>query len=497
MTTPPATAAARPGTAARLSAATYRTSRPEPGIVHLGLGNFHRAHQAVYTAAALAEEDGPWGIAAAANRSRAVASAMTEQDLLYSVVEISPEGAAVSVPGVHTEVLVAADEPGTLVDRIAAASTRIVTLTVTEHGYTYSPATLGLDVGAPAVRHDLAAPDAPRTPIGQIVAGLRRRAATHGTPLTVVSCDNLSDNGAHTRRLVREFAALLPGGDDLTGWIDTNVAFPSTMVDRIVPATAPEHLAVAAERLGLDDRAAVPAEPFTMWVLEDRFAAGRPRWEAGGAIFSADVAGYELLKLRLLNGTHSLIAYLGLLSGRRTIPDSVALPFVESAARAVLAGDYLPTLTVPAEIVLDEYVERLFQRFRNSALAHRAAQVGSDGSLKLPQRVTRPALEHLDAGRMPHHLALTVAAYLRCLAPLPGDDLPEGVRDVRDPARERLGELGARASTSRELVEAALLGEGLFGSELGHRTPFLDRTAALLDVLRRHGPETAAAEAAG
>ncbi|GLZ07052.1 hypothetical protein Acsp03_45180 [Actinomadura sp. NBRC 104412] len=493
---------AGPPSLPRLSSATFAAARrperhrpPEPGIVHLGLGNFHRAHQAVYTAAALAEEDGPWGIVGAAHRSREVVSAMAAQDLLYSVVQIWPGGAQVEVPAVHTEVLVAADEPAALVERIAAPSTRVVTLTVTERGYTCARASSGLDLDSPLVRHDLAEPDAPRTPIGQIVAGLRARARAGGPPISVVSCDNLGGNGELTRRLVREFAAHLPGGDDLLDWIGANAAFPSTMVDRIVPATTDRHRALASARLGLDDRAPVPAEPFSMWVLEDAFAAGRPRWEAGGAIFTADVAGYELLKLRLLNGTHSLIAYLGLLSGRRTIPEAVALPFVESAARSVLAADYLPTLTVPAEIEIGEYVGRLFERFANSALGHRTAQVASDGSLKLPQRLVRPALDHLGSGRMPHHLALTVAAYLRCLAPLPGDDLPAAVRDVRDTARDRLGRLAATAADGAGLVRDALLKERLLGAELGEHSEFVRRTAELYDVLRRHGPEAAVREA--
>jgi fructuronate reductase len=482
----------------RLSARRFFGSsrRPaEPGIVHLGLGNFHRAHQAVYTAAALAEEDGPWGVIGVAHRSRAVVSAMAEQDLLYSVVEISPGATEVVVPGVHSEVLVAADDPRAVVGRIAAPSTRIVTLTVTENGYGYSPVTRGLDLDAPSVRRDLAVPDEPRTAIGLIVAGLRARAESHGTPISIVSCDNLTGNGDLTRRLVHEFAAHLPDGDGLLQWLGSNATFPSTMVDRMVPATGPAHRALAARRLGLDDRVPVPAEPFSMWVLEDAFAAGRPRWAAGGAIFTSDVAAHEVLKLRLLNGTHSLIACLGLLAGRETISDAVAEPFIESAARAVMTREYLPTLDVPPEIEIADHLERLFERFGNPALRHRASQVASDGSLKLPQRLVRPALDHLAAGRVPHHLALTVAAYLRCAAPFPGDDMPAAVREVRDPARERLARLAAEAPNSAAFVHRVLMEERLLGPEIPEHESFIERVAELHDILGRHGPQAAAREA--
>ncbi|GAB2977176.1 mannitol dehydrogenase family protein [Amycolatopsis acidiphila] len=453
------------------------------GIVHLGLGNFHRAHQAVYTAAALAEEPGDWGILAAASTSRTVVSALRAQDLRYHVVELSPGRAEISSPAVHTGVLVAAEETETLVAAIAAADTRIVTLTVTEHGYSYSPETLGLDLDSAAVRHDLRDVP-PRTPIGQLTRGLQRRARTHGHGVTIVSCDNLAGNGRHTRQLVREFAAALPD-PELVDWIDRHVRFPNTMVDRIVPATTDETRRIVAERLGVEDAVPVPAEPFTMWVLEDDFARGRPRWEAGGAIFTGDVGAYELLKLRLLNGTHSLIAYLGLLSGAHYISDAVARPFVERAARRVIAEDYLPTFTPPEAIDVDDYVEQLFGRFSNSALAHRTSQVGSDGSLKLPQRITEPVLWHHKQGRVAGHLALTVAAYLRCV---------ELGTEIRDPALERLRPLVARARSARELV-GALFDEGqVFAPELADCGDFLDRTGRLLDILREHGPAQAAAE---
>ncbi|MFB8267625.1 mannitol dehydrogenase family protein [Streptomyces sp. NPDC055955] len=494
--------------AARLNAATspsgtllhHRTLTPaDTGIVHLGLGNFHRAHQAVYTGAALAHEEGPWGILGVAGRSTEVADALRAQDLRYTVAEVSPDGTRCIIPAVHTGVLVAAREPEQVQRALAAPGTRVLSLTVTENGYTYSPRTGGLDLDHPGVRADLRGNRAaPQTTLGRIVRALQERATTHGAPVTVVSCDNLVGNGDHTRRLVEEFISHLPAGEreEVDAWLTAgNVAFPNTMVDRIVPATTDAERTAVAEALGLRDEVPVPAEPFTMWVLEDRFAASRPAWEAAGALFTDDVQPYELLKVRLLNGTHSLIAYLGALAGRDTIPESTAQPFVTDAARAVLWDEYLPSLTVPDEVDLDAYVTQLFTRWSNSALGHRTRQVGSDGSVKLRQRIPGPALLHLRAGRMPHHLALTVAAYLSCLAPAAGFDPGEHAAAMIDPARERLAHLRVRTGGGPSFA-AAVLDDGLFGDELPQHPEFASRVGEFFDLIHARGPLAAAAEAA-
>lgn len=476
----------------------HRRAVTETGVVHLGLGNFHRAHQAVYTAAALAHSDGPWGILGVASRSAAVAEALRAQQFRYSVVELSPEGSRVTVPAVHTGALVAAEQPDAVLDAIAAPGTRIVSLTVTEHGYTFSPRTGGLDLDHAGVRADLRGDGPPRTTLGLIVRGLQRRLRADATPLTVLSCDNLVGNGAQTGRLVREFAEALPAGerDDLVGWLDEGaVTFPGTMVDRIVPSTTDRYRTAVAERLGLRDEAPVPAEPFTMWVLEDRFAAGRPGWEHGGALFTDDVEPYELLKLRLLNGTHSLIAYLGALDGGATVPEAVARPFVAEAALRVLRDEYLPSLTVPPGVDLDAYVAQLFDRWANTALGHRTRQVGSDGSVKLRQRVPEPALRQLRGGRMPHHLALTVAAYLCCVAPPAGFDPGPHAAAMADPARDGLRATAERATSVGDFVAAAL-DSGLLGDGLREFPRFAERVAEFIAVLVRHGPAAAAGAAA-
>jgi fructuronate reductase len=348
------------------------------------------------------------------------------------------------------------------------------------------------------VQHDLEQAAAPRTPIGQIVRGLQQRARTHGQPVTILSCDNLSDNGHHTRRLVREFASLLPAAE-ATGtleWIDANVTFPSSMVDRIVPATTEHYRTLVAEQRGYTDRIPVPAEPFSMWILEDNFIAGRPAWEAGGAIFTDDVAGYEQLKVRLLNGTHSLIAYLGALSGAATIPESTAVDYIEAAARTILRHEYLPSVTVPAAVDVDAYEAQLFSRWRNSALGHRTSQVGSDGSVKLRQRIPLPALQMLNGGVMPQYLALTTAAYLSCIAPLDGFDPGIHAHEMQDPARESLKHLAAGSASGRELAEKVIGQLHLLGDELATHDDFIHRTGELIDVIHQHGPQAAASAAA-
>ena len=487
----------KPPLSAKTPGVLRRPSAPAPGIVHLGLGNFHRAHQAVYTDAAITADGGDWGIIGVSSRSSAITDAMHAQDMLYTVVEISPEGSKFTVPRVHTDAFVAAGNPGRVITAIGDGATRIVSLTVTENGYNYTPATGSLNLKDPAVQHDLAQPNSPATPIGQIVRGLQFRARTHAEPVTILSCDNLADNGHHTRRLVQEFASMLPAAEaaETAAWIDSHVSFPSSMVDRIVPATTEHYRQLVAQQRGYTDLIPVPAEPFTMWIVEDNFIAGRPAWEAGGAVFSNDVAAYEQLKVRLLNGTHSLIAYLGALSGAATIPESVGQATIERAARSVLRNEYLPSVSVPAGVDVDAYEEQLFSRWRNTALGHRTSQVGSDGSVKLRQRIPLPALQMLDGGQMPHLLALTAAAYLSCIAPLHGFDPGAQADAMEDPARVLLACLAGQSRSGQELAERVLGDHHLLGDELAERSEFIERTGQLIDTIHSSGPLAAIADA--
>jgi fructuronate reductase len=315
--------------------------------------------------------------------------------------------------------------------------------------------------------------------------------------MAIVSCDNVAANGEHTRALVLEFVGLLaePDAAQLREWIERTIGFPSTMVDRIVPATRAEHRARADELLGRHDAEPVVAEPFSMWVLEDRFPAGRPRWELAGAILSDEVRRYEQLKLRLLNATHSLIAYLGLLAGARSIAQAVARPEIRRAAEHLIGDDLRPTLDAPSRVDVPHYVEELFARFANDALDHRACQVASDGSLKLAVRITGAVLHHAARGTVPRGLALLVASYVRCLA-TPDAYAAARLGAIADPQRARLEDLGRRSRDSRELVDA-VFALGIFAAALAAATPFVEAVAELHAVLVAHGHRAAIEAAIG
>ncbi|WOF23355.1 mannitol dehydrogenase family protein [Microbacterium betulae] len=469
-------------------------SAPETaGIVHLGLGNFHRAHAAVYTARALAHEAGDWGIHGFANRSRRVVDALRAQDGRYSVLELSERGRGAAVVDVHRGLDVLAETPDAFVASVSDPARRILTLTVSEAGYCRSARTGALDADLPEVRHDLGAPERPRSTVGLIARGLAVRAAD-GEPFTVLSCDNLTANGAATRAVVTEFLEASGASSDVLDYVAGHVSFPDSMVDRIVPATVPETIEEVGRILGVRDEAPVPAEDFAMWVLEDSFAAGRPAWDRAGAIFSDEVEAYELVKLRLLNGSHSLIASLGALDGRETIADAWGEEFVRDAVHAVVEDDYLPTIRLPRGFDVAAYLEQLSHRWGNAPLAHGTRQVGTDGSVKLLQRVPEPALFALRRGRVPHLLALTVAGWICCVTPLQGFAPGPFADAMREPARERIAELARAATTPRESARA-VLGGGLLPDALVASPAFAGRVEELVETIVRHGVRAAASDA--
>ncbi|MDT0170493.1 mannitol dehydrogenase family protein [Pseudarthrobacter sp. BRE9] len=399
----------------------------QPGIVHLGLGAFARAHTAVYTEdAMLAAGDFEWGIVGVTQRSDTVARQLAPQDGLFTVVERGEAAGPLRVVSSIVDVISGRDNPDLVVERIAAPATRIVTLTITEKGYRFDPQTRTLDLKDPEIQADLAG-RAPHTAIGQIVRGLQQRSLTGAGPVTVVSCDNLPGNGELTGTLVRNFAGALPApeSEPLLAWLPGNATFPSTMVDRMVPATTPGDLDGVEHELGLRDEAAVVAETFKQWVIEDNFAAGRPRWEDAGAVFSSDVANWEAAKLRLLNASHSMLAYLGLAAGKETISDAVAADSFRSACRRMLLQEALPSITLPAGLDGEQYCDEVLRRFANPALGHTTAKVGSDGSQKIGLRLLPTIRGIFDAGRAPAWAALAVAAWMHHVATTPEADLDD------------------------------------------------------------------------
>jgi fructuronate reductase len=444
---------------------------PQVGIVHLGIGAFHRAHQAVFTedaAAAIGSDE--WGIAGVTQRSATVVQQLSPQDGLYTVLERGAGAAPARIVGAVREVLDGGADPGAVIAHVADPAVRVVTLTVTEKGYRRN-ADGSLDQDDPVVRQDIAGA-APRTVVGQLVRGLQARHRAGGAPVTVVCCDNLTDNGTVLRGLVRDFCAELPSveADELTAWVDGHVRFPSTMVDRIVPATTEADRAEVRALLGVDDAGVVTTEPFRQWVITDDFAAERPPWELAGAVLTADVAPWETAKLRLLNASHSLLAYLGSLRGYATIAESVRDEALAEATRRLMYGDVLATLAAPDGLDLPDYCEQLMTRFANPALMHSTAQVAMDGSQKLPNRVLGTIRDRFAAGATPQAAALVVASWMAYVA-----SAAAGAWGLTldDPLRDRLA---AAAVASDDLTPVANLLQfrEIFGAELSESVAFRD-----------------------
>ncbi|NJQ00456.1 mannitol dehydrogenase family protein [Streptomyces sp. PLAI1-29] len=453
-------------------------------VLHFGLGAFHRAHQAVYTENAAAASGEPWGITAVAPRSVATVRALRAQDCLYSLTERHPDGDATRVVGSVIGALALGPDAEAVDALLAGPEVTVVTLTVTEKGYHRAPHG-GLDLSAPEVAADLAAPrGAPLTTvIGRLATGLAGRMRRGAPPVSVVSCDNMAGNGAALRRVVRDFvrASAWPDRDRILDRMATAVAFPDTVVDRIVPATGPVTDGQVLPGLpGVRDALPVAGEPYRSWVLEDAFAGPRPPWERDGALFVPDVAPYQLTKLRLLNGSHSALAYLGRAAGLATVDAAMAAGWGERLVRA-LCSEVAPTLPTGGPDP-GGYADDLVTRFRNPAIRHPLRQIGSDGSLKIPERWL-PALRTLrERGATAPVLTLALAAWANETRPDPGRPRP-GHRDpdLTDPAAPTLTACWAPSLSPIESVRALLraLGAPDLAEDDGLTTAVAERLPAL------------------
>ena len=459
------------------------------GIVHLGIGAFQRAHQAMYTEAALAAGDTRWGIVGASLRSPVVRDALQPQDNLYTLAVRGAEGERLQVIGAVTDTLVAPEDPEGLLRRLCDPAVRIVTLTVTEKGYCYDPATTALDEAHPDIVRDLAAPAQPRTAPGFLVEALRRRRAEGVHSFTVLCCDNLPHNGRTVATIVTRFAELRDR--QLAGYIRNEVAFPATMVDRITPATIDEDRAAISARLGVDDLAPVVTEPFSQWVIEDRFPGGRPDWSIAGAEFVTDVAPYENMKLRLLNGSHSTLAYLGYLAGYETVSDTMQDANYRRLAEGVM-DDAATTLKMPPGADVAAYKRALMERYANPALKHRTWQICMDGSQKLPQRLLGSIRDRLAAGAPVDRLVMGVAGWMRYVT---GVDEHGKPIDVRDPLSARLRTIADQAGLSAERLAPALLEvREIFGTDLAADLRFRSAVTDALARIIAKGAKVAVAE---
>jgi fructuronate reductase len=459
----------------------YDRSRVSPGIVHLGVGAFHRAHVAVYMDEVL-KSDPSWGIIGASLQRPDTRNALAPQDFLYTLVVRSGAGTTMRVIGCLLDVLDAHSQRSELIAAMVDPRIRIVSLTITEKGYCHDPATGTLDPNHPDILHDLANPTVPISAPGMLVRALEMRRAAGTSPFTVLSCDNLPANGETTARVIRSFARLRDSG--LADFVAGEVAFPSTMVDRIVPATSDEDRRLVSETMGFRDAWPVVTEPFSQWVIEDRFPAGRPHLEVVGAQLVKDVRPFELMKLRMLNGSHSTLAYLGYLAGYEFVSQAIAEPAFRTLIHELMTEEVMATL--PQDIDdLGAYRDALLLRFTNPALRHRTWQIAMDGSQKLPQRLLGTIRDRLARGLPITRAALGVAGWMRYVTGI--DEQGRNI-DVQDPLAGRLrASADASERLPAKLVDGLLRIPEIFGDELPKSETLREVLTNHVASLYRHG----------
>ena len=464
---------------ADISVPGYDRSKVTPGIVHLGVGAFHRAHQAVFVDDCLGRGETDWGIVAASMRSADTRDALAPQDNLYTYCERNGQTVTYRIIGSILEILVSPEDPSKLIDRLSDPRVRIVTLTVTEKGYLANLSERTLLRSHPDVQNDLDATKAPRSIYGVLIAAFRRRRAEGAVPLTLVSCDNLPSNGKVLKALLVEFAGLTDS--DLADYIAQNVSCPCVMVDRIVPATTDQDRAAVNQALGVDDAWPVVAEPYFRWVIEDHFPHGRPELEASGVEFVDDVEPYEHMKLRMLNGAHTAIAAIGQITGLETVADVYADPRVRRFIDRYWS-EIDPTL--PSHLNGATYVSGLRQRFANPSLRHKAVQIASDASQKVPQRILSPLAELIDQGR-PHGAVLMAAALWICSCAIKNENGEPII--INDPAFNQLPVVDQQALPTEQVVEHFLKFDHVFSAEWRNRSGFTEALAAACHAIKTHG----------
>ncbi|MEG0799748.1 MAG: fructuronate reductase [Citrobacter sp.] len=461
-------------------------SRLVSRIVHLGCGAFHRAHQALYTHHLLECSDGDWGICEVnlmPGNDAVLIQNLKKQDLLYTVAERGAQSTELKIIGSMNEALHPEfDGSDAIIRAMARPETAIVSLTITEKGYCTDPASGELDLNHPFIQHDIAHPQSPKSAIGYIVEALALRREQGLKAFTVLSCDNLRENGHVAKTAVLGLANARD--PQLAEWIARHVTFPCTMVDRIVPAATEEALVQIATQLGVEDPCAIACEPFRQWVIEDNFVNGRPDWDRAGAQFVQDVVPFEMMKLRMLNGSHSFLAYLGYLGGYETIAEAMTNSAYRNAALALMLEEQAPTLSMPEGTDLAGYAELLIARFTNPSLKHRTWQIAMDGSQKLPQRLLDPIRLHLAKGEDYRHLALGVAGWIRYVS---GVDEKGDPIDVVDPLAAQYQAIYQKYPSIEERVRALLAIDTIFSWDLRDNTDFIAQVTAACQQLHSMG----------
>lgn len=441
--------------------------RPKAGIVHLGLGAFFRAHGVGYIHQVQMHSDRRWGVIGVSLIRPTQRDLLAPQDFIYTAVERAADGPIYRHYDDVVDVLVAPENPSAVVKAMAHPDIKIVTMTVTEKGYCLDPASGRLNVAHPNIGHDLANLSAPRSAIGFLVSALAERKAQGHRPFTVVSCDNLPSNGVLVRAAVISFAAQIDA--QLAGWIKAHGCFPSTMVDRIVPATTQDDIDGVAAATGYEDLSPVVHEPFTQWVIEDSFVDNeKPPLERAGAQFVDDVAPFEKMKLRCLNGSHSTLAYLGCLMGHRTIYEAVSDDVLADFVKRMWALEIIPTLQTIDGVDYAAYCDALLARFANPAIEHKTAQIAVDGSQKLPQRLLATLDDNLAQGRPSPFILTAIAAWMFYVSQT---DETGGFVAIKDALSDEIkAQLSETDRSSAAIVDALLSMESIFPPHLSKNT---------------------------
>jgi mannitol 2-dehydrogenase len=460
----------------------YDRRQVTPGVVHVGVGGFHRAHQAMYHDRLLNQGGSPdWGICGVGVMpdDRAMRQVLDAQDGLYTLVIKHADGTyEPRVIGSIVEYLFAPDDPEAVIERMAAESTRIVSLTITEGGYNINDLTGEFDVSNPDVIHDLRPGAAPRTTFGLITEALRRRRSLGLAPFTVMSCDNLQGNGHLTKRVFTDFARLRD--TELGDWIESEVRFPNSMVDRITPVTTDADRAEVRERFGIDDRWPVVCEPFTQWVLEDSFTAGRPRYEDVGVQLVDQVEPYELMKLRLLNASHQAMCYFGYLVGYRLVHEAAQDPLFQAFLLGYMNEEASPTLPPVPGVDLDGYKHTLIERFSNPQVRDTIARLCAQSSDRIPKWLLPVVREQLATGGEIKRSAAVVASWAR---------YAEGVDEQGEPIEvvDRLADSLMRlARRQRDDPDAFIANRDVFGDLVDDKR-FVTVYRSALSSLHQHG----------
>ena len=463
---------------------TYDRSNLKTRMVHIGFGAFHRAHQALCSDK-LAEQGSDWGYCEVNLNSGNLIQALREQNLLYTLTEMADDSLQTRVIGVITQALHGkSDGIEAVINAMSQPEVAIVSMTVTEKGYCHQPASGNLNPDHPDIVHDLQNPDSPRSLPGLILAAIRRRRKQDLPAFSVMSCDNMPENGHVIRNVIVQLAQYQDPA--LADYIQQHITFPSTMVDRIVPAMTDAAFAALNVRLGCSDPVAVEAEPFFQWVIEDNFVNGRPAWEKAGAELVSDVLPYEEMKLRMLNGSHSFLAYLGFLAGYEYISDCMADPHFRAAARSLMVDEQAPTLRTQG-VDLNAYADSLIARYENRAIKHRTGQIATDGTQKLPQRMLDSLRWHLQRGSDCDLLLLGVAGWMRYVG---GIDEKGQPIEIRDPMKAQLAECVASSEEGEARVRALLSMREVFGDDLAQNADVVGRLTAWYNKLTAQGART-------